>query len=238
MIDFSTALLLAKVEDKRMQVSHAQMIAEGGSQRLLREYVAEEEASKIARPQVQEVQPQVQPQMPQPSQAPQGQPAQEARSPSEVQPAPEVEGKPGFWVDDGLRGKFFVPEELGHVTPFKRPTIVPPELNSVEALRNEIARLQSFPRIDKEAQAALLSKIIQLQAEASKKAEEKTEPAQGKIETPVEEHAVEGEKLEIAFKFYNREKYDTVKKFFMKPDGSMDSNLLYDIVEEKLAEQA
>jgi hypothetical protein len=100
--------------------------------------------------------------------------------------------------------------------------------------------------VDRELQYALLSKLIELQAAEAKKhaeeqkPEEKPEPVQEKLQVP-EQKPVEAqaeEKMEILFKFYNREKYDAVKRFFMKPDGTMDSNLLYDIVEEKLAEQA
>ena len=245
--DFQVALLLSKIDDKRAQIGYAKMLADGASGWSVKQQILSYEIPRmystqvISQPQPQETLSQDQPQ-PQP----QAQTVQEPKISPETHPTPEEMGKPGIWVTTEFGEKFFVPEEPGHTTPFKRPIVIPPEINTVDAVRKELAYVQSFPRIDMELQYALLSKLIDLQAAEAKKhaeeqkVEEKPEPVQEKLQVP-EQKPVEAqaeEKMEILFKFYNREKYDAVKRFFMKPDGTMDSNLLYDIVEEKLAEQA
>jgi len=246
-VDFQTVLLLSKIDDKRAQIGYAKMLANGTPKEYIKQQILSYEIPRmystqvISQPQPQETLSQDQPQ-PQP----QAQTVQEPKISPETHPTPEEMGKPGIWVTTEFGEKFFVPEEPGHTTPFKRPIVIPPEINTVDAVRKELAYVQSFPRIDMELQYALLSKLIDLQAAEAKKhaeeqkVEEKPEPVQEKLQVP-EQKPVEAqaeEKMEILFKFYNREKYDAVKRFFMKPDGTMDSNLLYDIVEEKLAEQA
>lgn len=262
-VDFQTVLLLSKIDDKRAQIGYAKMLANGTPKEYIKQQILSYEIPRmystqvISQPQPQETLSQAQPQpQPQSQTQPQPQPqvqaqsqaqtVQEPKVSTETHPTSEEMGKPGIWVTTEFGEKFFVPEEPGHTTPFKRPIVIPPEINTVDAVRKELAYVQSFPRIDMELQYALLSKLIDLQAAEAKKhaeeqkVEEKPEPVQEKLQVP-EQKPVEAqaeEKMEILFKFYNREKYDAVKRFFMKPDGTMDSNLLYDIVEERLAEQA
>jgi ParB/RepB/Spo0J family partition protein len=251
--DFQTVLLLSKIDDKRAQIGYAKMLANGASGWNVKQQILSYEIPRmysthvISQPQLQETLSQAQPQpQPQVQAQPQAQTVQEPKISPETHPTPEEMGKPGIWVTTEFGEKFFVPEEPGHTTPFKRPIVIPPELNTSDAVRKELAYIQSFPKVDRELQYALLSKLIELQAAEAKKhaevqkPEEKPELVQEKLQVP-EQKPVEAqaeEKMEILFKFYNREKYDAVKRFFMKPDGTMDSNLLYDIVEEKLAEQA
>jgi ParB family chromosome partitioning protein len=225
--EFRTVLLLSKVRGKQAQVAYAKMLANGAPNIFVTQEIAkvlDHESKTLSQPKSQEF----------------------SQTQLQTQSQSQEMGKPGIWVTTEFGEKFFVPEEPGHTTPFKRPIVIPPEINTPDAARKELAYIQSFPRIDKGLQAALVSKLIELQAveakkhAAEQKPEAKPEPVQEKLQVP-EQKPVEAqaeEKMEILFKFYNREKYDAVKRFFMKPDGTMDSNLLYDIVEERLAEQA